>query len=406
MPIEHARTRTRKANTADRTGTRYVPGALSQTPSICLAMIVRDEAAVIERCIESVRDRVDTWVICDTGSSDGTPDLVRRALDGIPGELHERPWVDFGHNRSELLELARGKADYLLLLDADMTAEWTGDWPAGAPQACLVRLPSPELDYRLPLLVDASLRWRSEGVTHEYLTTDDQHTSGPVDHLLVHHHLDGGTRADKFERDRDLLLADWERRPSERTAFYLAQTYRDLGDWEAAVRWYDRRAGMGGFDEEVFYSRFQVGVGRAELGDWPAALSDLIAAWELRPARLEPLYEIVSRLRLREEYRAAHALVQAGLGKGPPADILFVYPWVYRWGLLFEYSITAYWVGELREAFDACERLLALDDLPGVYRKQTRENKNHTLRAMAAAEGRVRAARGSGRASSSTAGPS
>jgi tetratricopeptide (TPR) repeat protein len=314
--------------------------------------------------------------------------------------------VSFGHNRSELLRLARGRGDYLLLLDADMTAEWIGDWPANPPDACLVRLPSDDVDYRLPLLVRSSLGWRSEGVTHEYLTTSDEHTSGPVDHVVVHHHLDGGMRADKFERDRDLLLADWERRPSERTAFYLAQTYRDLGDWEEAVRWYERRAEMGGFDEEVFFARFQAGVGRAELGDWAGGLTGLIAAWESRPARLEPLYELVSRLRLRGEYHTAHALALRGLDRPIPGDILFVYPWVYRWGLLFEYSITAYWVGELRAAFDACERLLALPDLPEPYRAQTRENKNHTLRAIAAAEGSVSVRPRPGPASSSTAGRS
>src|SRR2546423_765429 len=92
-----------------------------ERPSICLAMIVRDEAAVIERCVDSVRDHIDTWVICDTGSVDGTQDAIRRTLADLPGELHERPWVDFGHNRTELMRLARGKADYLFLLDADWT---------------------------------------------------------------------------------------------------------------------------------------------------------------------------------------------------------------------------------------------------------------------------------------------
>ena len=91
-------------------------------------MIVRDEAAVIERCLASVRDHIDTWVICDTGSTDGTQDLVRTALSGIPGELHERPWVDFGHNRTELLRLARGKADFLLLLDADTQGNLTSSF--------------------------------------------------------------------------------------------------------------------------------------------------------------------------------------------------------------------------------------------------------------------------------------
>jgi glycosyltransferase involved in cell wall biosynthesis len=345
-------------------------------------MIVRDEAAVIERCIASVRDHLDTWVICDTGSTDGTQDTIRRALAELPGELHERDWVNFGHNRSELLALARGKADYLLLLDADMTLERAGDWPPNPPDACLLRVPSPEIEYRLPLLVSGSPAWRSEGVTHEYLTTDDPHTRGPVDHFVVHHHLDGGTRSHKFERDLALLLADWEREQSDRTAFYVAQTQRDLGDWEEAVRWYERRAEMGGFDEEVFFSRFQAGVGKAELGDWPSALAALIAAWESRPARLEPLYELVSRLRLRGDYQTAHALVLRGLDREPPADILFVYPWVYRWGLLFEYSICAYWLGDFAKSIEACEKLLKLADLPEAYRTQTRRNREHALRAM------------------------
>ena len=89
--------------------------------SICLCMIVRDEAAVIERCLRSVRGLIQTWVICDTGSTDQTSELDRKSARGIPGELHQCHWVNFGHNRTELMERAYGKADYLLLIDADMT---------------------------------------------------------------------------------------------------------------------------------------------------------------------------------------------------------------------------------------------------------------------------------------------
>lgn len=89
-------------------------------PSFCLCMIVKDEAKVIERCLNSVRDLVDTWVISDTGSRDGTQDLIRATFKEIPGELHEDPWTNFGHNRTLNIQRARGKADYLLLIDADM----------------------------------------------------------------------------------------------------------------------------------------------------------------------------------------------------------------------------------------------------------------------------------------------
>ena len=56
--------------------------------TICLVMIVRNEAAIIRRCLESVRPHIDRWVICDTGSTDNTPDIVQEILSGIPGTLH------------------------------------------------------------------------------------------------------------------------------------------------------------------------------------------------------------------------------------------------------------------------------------------------------------------------------
>jgi glycosyltransferase involved in cell wall biosynthesis len=349
-------------------------------------MIVRDESAVIERCLASAIDKIDTWSICDTGSTDGTQELIRSVLAGIPGELHERPWVNFGHNRSEALALARGRADYLLLLDADMTVDEPGPWPARLPDACLLKIPSPELDYRLPLLVRGDREWRSEGATHEYLATDGPYRQAPVNALVVYHHLDGSTRPEKLERDLRLLRGSWRREQKDRTAFYLAQTYRDMGDWKSAVRWYERRVEMGGWEEEVFFARMQVGIGKAELGDWPAGMQALIEAWEGRPHRLEPVYELVSRLRMREQYWTAHRFARVAEGLEPlpvPDDVLFVSPWIYRWGLLFEYSITAYWVGEYQRALAACDRLLKLEDLPARFRAQTEANRQHCLAAVA-----------------------
>ena len=84
-------------------------------------MIVRNEAAIIEETLDNIAPYIGSWVIVDTGSDDGTPDVIRdhMARRGIPGELHERPWRNFGHNRSEALTLAQAHGDYIWVLDAD-----------------------------------------------------------------------------------------------------------------------------------------------------------------------------------------------------------------------------------------------------------------------------------------------
>ncbi|MBD0741086.1 glycosyl transferase family 2 [Streptomyces sp. CBMA152] len=352
-----------------------------QQPSICLCMIVKNEARVIERCLASVRDLIDTWVISDTGSTDGTQDLIRAALDGVPGELHEEPWVDFGHNRSLNIAHARGRADYLLLLDADLVIRQDAPLLELTADAYMLRHEG-TTSYRIKRLVRADLDWRYEGVTHEYLTCDGSSGQQHLDALTIQDFADGGSRHDKFERDARLLGAELERDPDNaRTVFYLAQTMRDMGRTEEAIALYQRRADMGGWAEEVYCAQLQVGVLRAESDDWPGAMDALVRAWEARPQRLEACYELTSRLRTRGHHQSAHAFAVAGLDRAAPDDILFTQPWVYRWGLLFEFSITAYWTGDYAGSLRACDRLLALPDLPENYRRQTEANRQFAVAA-------------------------
>ena len=90
-----------------------------KSSSICLNMIVKDEFSVIERCLNSIKPLIDYWVIVDTGSTDGISEKIKECLEEIPGELYERKWINFEVNRNEALALARGKGDYILLIDAD-----------------------------------------------------------------------------------------------------------------------------------------------------------------------------------------------------------------------------------------------------------------------------------------------
>ena len=139
--------------------------------TICLSMIVKDETPVIRRCLDSVRPLIDCWAIVDTGSSDGTQEIVREHLRDLPGTLVERPWVDFAHNRNEALDLAREAADYVFVIDADEVVEYAAGFALPPLEADVYDVETyyDGCTYLRKQLLRASLPWRYRGVVHEYL---------------------------------------------------------------------------------------------------------------------------------------------------------------------------------------------------------------------------------------------
>ena len=139
---------------------------------LCLNMIVRNEAAVIERCIRSVLPHIQCWAIVDTGSDDGTQDTIRRWLGGLPGELIERPWVDFSTNRNQALDLARRYGDYALVIDADDVLEVDpGRSFAGLDRpGYAIEIAGPASTYWRDALLRLDVDWTWKGVLHEYPT--------------------------------------------------------------------------------------------------------------------------------------------------------------------------------------------------------------------------------------------
>ena len=340
-------------------------------------MIVKNESAVIERCLNSARSHIDSWIIVDTGSDDDTCVRVQRTLAAVPGRLEHRPFVSFGDNRTELMELAyRERADWLLLLDADMVLEVEGDLHELLSQKTrreilLVDVIGGDTELPMPHLVRGNRHWRFEGVSHDALTTAGRPRPGRIPAVRIRHFADGWSRGDKYERDRRLLEAEYERNPGDpRNLFYLAQTYRDLGHIDAAVHHYALRAAMESseaWDEETFYALYQVGVLQVD-SDWPAAMDALLRAWSMRPTRAEPLYHLAFGWRDREAWPAAYLFASRGVNIPEPDDILFVDTPIYRWGLRFERSVAAWYVGEQELARADTEDLLSDPKLPEHWR--------------------------------------
>jgi glycosyltransferase involved in cell wall biosynthesis len=96
-------------------------------------MIVKNESKIILRLLESVYKIIDAFCICDTGSDDDTPDVIKNFFKkkNIPGYVSKKKFVNFGFNRNFSLDKCRmlyEDYDYILLLDADMIVKLSDDF--------------------------------------------------------------------------------------------------------------------------------------------------------------------------------------------------------------------------------------------------------------------------------------
>ena len=348
--------------------------------TVCLCMIVKNEHHVLRRCLESVRPVIDQWVIVDTGSTDATQDFVRDYFQDLPGVLIERPWKNFGHNRSESIAFARDRADYLLIVDADEHLETDAgfQWPHLTCDAYDFLVDSAAITYSRIQLVRSALPWRYEGVLHEYITCDRDHSQARMPGIKTMRLLEGARSRDPLTYRNDALILEealLQEPANARHMFYLAQSYRDAREPELAIDRYRRRAAMGGFAEEVWCSLYEIARLLQITGaHWPAVMKAYLQAFAYRPNRAEPLYCIGMYYQHRKEYAAARLFLGRAMHIPFPAkDVLFVESDVYRYLLPLEYAVACYWLGLHQEAIRVTDRLLASDAVNA-------ERRDHLLR--------------------------
>lgn len=360
--------------------------------TVCLSMIVKNETHIIHECLNSIWKHIDYWVVVDTGSTDGTQDLVRAffAEKGIPGEIIERPWVNFGFNRSEALELCTGKGDYAWMIDADDRILGEFKYPNNKNlqhDAYAIRCGREACVWWRNQIFKTGIGWNYVGVLHEFAACPKQPLTQAQ--IFGEYHLEARTlgarnvnitQVEKYSKDAELLLLELEKDPTNtRHQFYLAQSYFDSQQWEKAEAAYLKRVEMGGWEEECYYCLFRVALIAMSQPNhpWGDIQEKLLRAYDYRPLRAEPLHIIARYLRSKNQQRAAFMFARAAASLSyPQQDILFIDTAVYKWMVLDELAASAFYVHEFVLGKQSCEILLKEGRLPPSEVKRVQDNLN------------------------------
>jgi glycosyltransferase involved in cell wall biosynthesis len=343
---------------------------------ICLSMIVKNEASVITRCLAAILPLIDFWVIVDTGSTDGTQDLIKDFMSSIPGHLYERPWKDFAHNRTEALELARPHGDYSLIIDADDTIEIDAGFvlPKLDADAYELAIERPLLHCYRKQILRSDKPWRYRGVLHEMLTCDGAGAATRLEGVRIRCGHDGVRSRDPKVHRADIAVLEraleTEQEPflRSRYTFYLAQSYRDCGEEGKALETYLKRAELGEDVEEIFVSLYNAAKLTEDM-QWPFddVMSCYLHACDTLPSRAEAFHGASRLCRKAGKYQEGFEIAKRGRGLTEPPDSLFVEAWIYDYGLLDELSTNAYLAGHYRDSLDACLRIFAGGKLPEIH---------------------------------------
>jgi hypothetical protein len=275
---------------------------------INLCVMVKNGGPQFENMLLSNIDLIDRWTILDTGSTDGTQDIIKKILVGKKqGTLYEEPFINFKDSRNQLLDYAGKTCKYTLMLDDTYIIQGNlrnfmhfvrGDQFA---DSFSLYIESNDTQYATNRIVKCSSVLRYLYKIHEVITDKDNiNVIIPANEASIHdgrfEYMEKRTM-DRKQMDLKFLYEELEENPMEpRTYYYLAQTYNLMENYQMAFNNFLKRAAFtnAGFIQERIDALFEAArLANFKLNKpWEECLSLYEQAFKSDESRPEPMYFI------------------------------------------------------------------------------------------------------------------
>ena len=280
-------------------------GATTTTLSLC--MIVKNEAALLGRCLASVQKAVDQIVVVDTGSTDTTVEVARR----YGATVIQSDWRDdFSYSRNISIEHATGT--WILWLDADDVVPESSitqiiELKKRSPDRVfgfIVRNERPGntgTEFIQARMFPNSSDLRFERSIHEQIMPSALRKGLVMERceVVVEHHgyAEPATLREKAARNVRLLLKEYPQvAPDVVMALEIADSYTLIDDDTAAAQWYGEVLAIPDCAQvtPVLAAHAHFGLGNIDnkLERYDSAITHFDEALQLTPWRADVLYSL------------------------------------------------------------------------------------------------------------------
>lgn len=318
--------------------------------SICLSMIVKNEENNIEKLLSSVISFIDTFCICDTGSSDNTVLIIKKFFkkNNLEGKIIYKKFINFEFNRNYALNQCKGMSDFILLLDANTIFYNYSFQKKDLDKNNYYQVYQGTKDnYYLSIRIIPNNipNIKYIGYTYEYIKVPSslEQKIIPKQELFIYKN----NKKNKYNRDIELLkLSIKENKNIPRNIFYLANCFYDKKEYRLAFEYYLKRIKLFHCSEEIWFSYYRIGKIYLIYKKKEKAVDAFLQAITYNSNRIENIYEIIQLYRLSNQPIIAmsfYKMAKSMITENSFMNYLFLDYSIYRFRLDYEYCILAYY---------------------------------------------------------------
>ncbi len=214
-------------------------------------IVVRNGKKSVVRCLDALLPLINEYVIVDTGSKDGTLELIkgwsarhpntRIVLVNVGRKFHDDDNIfDFGAAKN--YAISRATCDYVMWIDVNDEVLKANEVRIAfdkinrkMPHACITMLTEVDPSFAFPRVRIAPRKYaKFIGSIHEYMVNED-----PENFIVTTRFRIRNVKTCRdIARNVKGLMKEWRKEHTQRIAFYMGNSARDMNDFFTALDWY------------------------------------------------------------------------------------------------------------------------------------------------------------------------